>query len=61
MATENALNDLNSRVQTEPLTIDRFRANVVVRVPEDGLAAGRKYPEVSENLFVCENGYRIYG
>ena len=51
MATENALDDLNARVQTKPLTIDRFRANIVVRLPEDGSAAGRKYPEVSKSLY----------
>ena len=50
MATENALDDLNSQIQTEPLAMNRFRANVVVRLPEDGSLAGRKYPEVSNNM-----------
>ena len=51
LATENALDDLNSRVQTDSIPMNRFRPNVVVRLPEDGPAAGRKrYPEVSQNL-----------
>ena len=52
MATENALDDLNSQVQTEPLTMNRFRANVVVRLPEDGSPAGRKYPEVRNDSMI---------
>lgn len=47
VVTENALDDLNSRVQTEPLPMNRFRPNIVVKLPEHGSAAGRKYPEVS--------------
>ena len=53
MTTENALDDLNSRVQTDPIPMNRFRPNVVVRIPEDISAAGGKgYPEVSQNLFL---------
>ena len=51
MVTENALDDLNSRVQTEPIPINRFRPNVIVRLPEGGSAHGRKYPEVSKRTW----------
>jgi len=47
VVTQNALEDLNSRVQTEPLPMNRFRPNIVVKLPEHSSAAGRKYPEVS--------------
>jgi len=49
VVTENALDDLNSRVQTGPIPMNRFRPNVVVKLPEDGSAYGRKYPEVSRS------------
>ena len=52
MVTENALDDLNSRVQTDSIPINRFRPNVVVRLPEDGSTAGRKYPEVSQDIIL---------
>ena len=51
LATENAFDELNYRVQTDSIPMNRFRPNVVVRLPEDGPAAGRRrYPEVSQNL-----------
>ena len=50
VVTENALDDLNSRIQTDPLPMNRFRPNVVVRLPEGGSAHGRKYPEVSKSV-----------
>ena len=52
VVTENALDDLNSRVQGEALPMNRFRPNIVVRLPEDGSAVGRKYPEVSITVII---------
>ena len=52
VTTENGLDELNSRVQTDPIPMNRFRPNVVVRLPEDGSTTGGKYPEVSQSLFL---------
>ena len=60
MTTENALDDLNSRVQTDPIPMNRFRPNVVVRFPEDGLTAGGKYPEVSQSVSFCYYNWHTF-
>ena len=44
VVTENALDELNSRLQTQPLPIDRFRGNIVLRLTENG--SSNKHPEV---------------
>ncbi|XP_065883425.1 mitochondrial amidoxime-reducing component 1-like isoform X2 [Dysidea avara] len=49
VVTENALDDLNSRLQAQTLPIDRFRGNIVLRIPEDSSVAGRKHPEMCSN------------